>query len=484
MKDQTTIINQFQQQRNDLYHLFFNKIYKSLEDKNQFITISSLEKFYTELVDQIHILDAVNISEILSNIDEKDIIKAFKLEYASKGILLRTNRKSSITIQTIKNKITIKRSFLAPKTKNDAEKLFNDEGVKGIYPVDRLMGIDVLPFRMTVDTMLKVSKKAQKASSFESAAEDLQEDCDIKLDPVTIASVTNHIGDIAYKAECEKAFAIDKLLKEGKLTFSSKKIDGILFIETDGSMVNTREINKITKSSWHENKLGMVYSSDHVSIAGKMCINGKERTRYKIDSKEYTSCMGGVDDFRKLLFACALNNGYGSYTETILVSDGAAWIRKLKEELFPDAQQILDYYHLSEKIWTFSKLYFNNNKELYSIWANTMCDYAFDSKYSQLLDDVLEKEYNKQIVKDKLSTYIENNISNIDYALYRTKGYAIGSGSIEGANKNVIQARLKLSGMRWNLESAQNLSTLRAKAKSTKWFEDVEIPVKKKYQLF
>ncbi|MDR0684516.1 MAG: hypothetical protein LBF83_05255 [Spirochaetaceae bacterium] len=32
------------------------------------------------------------------------------------------------------------------------------------------------------------------------------------------------------------------------------------------------------------------------------------------------------------------------------MSDGAAWIRNMVEELFPDAQQILDFFHLCENV--------------------------------------------------------------------------------------------------------------------------------------
>jgi hypothetical protein len=43
------------------------------------------------------------------------------------------------------------------------------------------------------------------------------------------------------------------------------------------------------------------------------------------------------------------------YRETVVVSDGAAWIRNMCGEIFPDAVQILDFYHLAENINSFSK---------------------------------------------------------------------------------------------------------------------------------
>ncbi|MDR1084275.1 MAG: hypothetical protein LBP22_05295 [Deltaproteobacteria bacterium] len=61
----------------------------------------------------------------------------------------------------------------------------------------------------------------------------------------------------------------------------------------------------------------------------------------------------------------------GNYSQTISLSlsEGAAWIRNLREELFPEAQQILDFYHLSENISNFDKNAFNFDKFKYMPWA-------------------------------------------------------------------------------------------------------------------
>jgi hypothetical protein len=72
--------------------------------------------------------------------------------------------------------------------------------------------------------------------------------------------------------------------------------------------------------------------------------------------------------------------------------------------------------------------------------------------------------------------YITNNKRNINYPDYIKKGYFIGSGAIESGNKIVLQDRLKRAGMRWNVDSAQAMLTLKSKAESNLWYEDVEKP--------
>lgn len=48
-----------------------------------------------------------------------------------------------------------------------------------------------------------------------------------------------------------------------------------------------------------------------------------------------------------------------------------------------------------------------------------------------------------------------------------------GSGAVENRNKVVLQKRLKQAGMRWEIETAQYLLTLKFKYESSKREKDV-----------
>jgi len=223
-------------------------------------------------------------------------------------------------------------------------------------------------------------------------------------------------------------------------------------------------------STWRENKLGEIFSSDNIYY----WTDKKGKRQHKIQKKEYVSYVGSVNEFKKHLFACALRGGYGRYKETVLLSDGATWIRNMTQEIFPDAQQILDYYHLCENVNTYAKHLFSHDEIQYKSWSKDVCDALRRSEYSCVLLE-LEKTKDKYS-KDcsvNLYNYITNNIENIDYKSYESRGYFIGSGAIESGNKLVLQQRLKQAGMRWNIETAQPLLTLRAKSESNLWDSDV-----------
>jgi hypothetical protein len=334
------------------YYSFFDKIENRGDNETKYPCITEIEILYRKLFSDINLIDADFLGKIIENLNESALIKETRLKYKQLGINLKTNWRSPITIQTEKRKITFRRYMLSPISVDDKVKLLELENVKNVYPIDQVLGLSNLPFKMTVEAMLKVSYYGQEMRSYKKASEILIDACGIQLDPATIVSVTNHIGEIAFNNEYKNAIEIYDLLEKGKLEFPTKKKDSTLFIQVDGAMVNTRKCE--TNSTWHENKLGLVYSSDNVKVTGKVrSDDGVDEDRHEILVKEYTAYVGENAEFKKLLFSCAWRNGYGAHKETILVSDGATWIRHMKEQLFPDALQILDFYHVAEKIWDF-----------------------------------------------------------------------------------------------------------------------------------
>jgi len=141
------------------------------------------------------------------------------------------------------------------------------------------------------------------------------------------------------------------------------------------------------------------------------------------------------------------------------------------EELYYGSIYILDFYHLKEKVFDYSKELFHDDDKA-KIWSADISTKLRQSKYFEVLQ-ILEPYKNLTLKNINLYRYINNNINCIDYAKYESKGYFIGSGAIESSNKIVLQERLKRSGQRWNIPTAQNLVTLREKVESDLWDSDV-----------
>ena len=240
----------------------------------------------------------------------------------------------------------------------------------------------------------------------------------------------------------------------------------MLYIEADGAALNTRHKNE-EGSTWRENKLGVVYSSDHIYYWK----NKKGKREHRITKRDYVSYVGTAEKFKRHLYRCALRNGYGDYKETVLLSDGAAWIANMAEELFPDACHILDLFHLKENVYDFARNKYGFDETKYIPWAERICGMLEDGKSKDVLKELNPDENYSNCVN--LYHYITVHCDHINYPEYKRKGYFCGSGAVESGNKVVLQKRLKQAGMRWETETAQYLLTLKSKYESGRWEKDV-----------
>jgi len=342
------------------------------------------------------------------------------------------------------------------------------ENRKSIAPLDIHLGIDNLPFKMTKLAMLEIAFWGQNQTSFQRASDILNKKCGININYETIRLVTSYVGSMVFEEDCRKAECAYSKLNNGGLTLECNK-KGVLYIQTDGAQLNTRTKDK-SGSTWRENKLGEVFSSDNI----RYWTDKKGKKQHQITKKEYISYVGSVSEFKKHLLACAVRGGYGSYEKTVVLGDGAAWIRNMVKELFHGAQQILDFFHMSENVNIYARHLFNHNEKLYLPWVDDVCKALKQGEYKRILLE-LEK-YKEKTFKNcsiNLYNYINSNIDNIDYKDYEEQGYFIGSGAIESGNKIILQQRLKQAGMRWNVTTAQPVLTLRTKWESERWDSDV-----------
>jgi hypothetical protein len=240
------------------------------------------------------------------------------------------------------------------------------------------------------------------------------------------------------------------------------KKDMTLYIMTDGAMVNTR-IEDEKGSTYREAKTAMAFTDKDI-------IRRKDDSK-TILKKEYCSYMGSAEEFRKYVLQIAIKSGYGKTKKIVILGDGASWIRTMCEEIFPDAVQILDLYHLKENIYDYAKYLHGESKEKYTQWSESMIDKITEGKVSDALSMIPDNQSKMPSGTVNIRTYIENNIDKINYKEYKKQGYYIGSGPIESANKTIVQRRLKQSGMRWSLCGAQSILMLRAKVEGDRWYE-------------
>ncbi len=65
--------------------------------------------------------------------------------------------------------------------------------------------------------------------------------------------------------------------------------------------------------------------------------------------------------------------------------------------------------------------------------------------------------------------YFNKHHNKMRYAECLAQGLPIGTGPVESAAKDIVQARLKRSGMRWSRPGGQTILELRAHLKFGPW---------------
>jgi len=341
-----------------------------------------------------------------------------------------------------------------------------------IIPLDEYLGIDKLPFKISIRAMIEIAFWGQNQPSFKKAKEIIKRVNGIDLSYVTVMNVTEYVGKIVLDYNYNKSLEVWN--SRTNLDVGTKSKAGTLYMQADGAAVNTR-VEDENGSTWKENKLGILFSESDMYI--------RKNKSNIINHKEYVSYIGNVETFKMLIFAKAVELKYWEYENVVFISDGATWLRNMISELFPEAIQILDKFHLIENVYEYGKFVFNDDMKKVEKFKDKIIGYCYSGEYN-LIEKELKKYKDIEIPKTvcNLLGYLENNKDKIDYSTYEHNGWFVGSGAIESSNKTVTQLRLKQAGMRWSVNGANCMITLRCMQESNHWSEIEKIVVDYLYQ--
>lgn len=234
------------------------------------------------------------------------------------------------------------------------------------------------------------------------------------------------------------------------------KDDEVVYSQVDGSMLLTRELG------WKETKLGRVFKGSSIL---------QECTERKwIRRSEYVAHLGCHTEFENSM-SKILDNYSHLKERLVFINDGAKWIHNWISSEYPNALQILDFYHAIEHISDYSRLCIIDKAKRQK-WIKETSNVLKQKGYEQTINRIEELKSNtkkKKEAKEKLMNYLEGNKERMDYPMYISKGLLIGSGAIESAHRNVLQKRLKQSGQRWSTRGLKNIIGLRVLNKSDHW---------------
>jgi len=153
------------------------------------------------------------------------------------------------------------------------------------------------------------------------------------------------------------------------------------------------------------------------------------------------------------------------------IADGAAYNWNVQKRLCPKSKGLLDFYHVMEHASDCGKIILDNDEDLAEMFRKRVAHLLLSGDLDEFFDELKECiPYKPRKKRDKRNArelwaffnYLDKHRLRLAYKEFLDKGWPIGSGAIESAHKHVIQTRMKQAGMRWAVDGAQHMLTLRA----------------------
>lgn len=152
----------------------------------------------------------------------------------------------------------------------------------------------------------------------------------------------------------------------------------------------------------------------------------------------------------------------------VIVTDGERGLQRRVCECFQDVTLVLDLLHVLEKLWAAAYVLHPEASEHAATFVRERALRILRGQVSQVVKGLRQTVTKRKLRGPRQKTltdaanYFYHNRSRMRYDHYLASGWPIASGSVEGACKNLIKARMERSGMRWTPTMAEAMLRLRA----------------------
>src|SRR5712691_1652968 len=146
-----------------------------------------------------------------------------------------------------------------------------------------------------------------------------------------------------------------------------------------------------------------------------------------------------------------------------VVCDGAEWIGKHVQALFPQARQVLDYYHCAQYLHRVAKAHYGASVQALE-WVEATMTRLYLGKAGVVLAGLKRMRPTSDEAAKAIANcwdYLDAHRGRTVYRTLRRGGYPLGSGGIESSNKFICHVRLKRSGAWWYEANSNHMLALR-----------------------
>jgi hypothetical protein len=282
----------------------------------------------------------------------------------------------------------------------------------------------------------------------------------IQVSKATARRATRHTGEAALLV-CEEE--VERLKREVPQApgGADKQV-----LSADGAMVH------LVGGEWAEVKT-LVMGEVTRNKRGEVCTQQISTFSRLADAERFTEA-SLVETHRRGLERAA---------EVCAVQDGAQWLQGLVDYHRADAVRIWDFAHAAEYVDEIGQAVQAAGGKLPARWLEGVLHWLKHQGPHRALNHLswLAAHYPSPTIQEKLA-YLQKREVHMQYPTYQQAGWPIGSGSVESANKGVVEARLKGAGMRWGRENVNPMLVLRNAVCNRRWNETWQVRTRQQQQ--
>lgn len=233
-----------------------------------------------------------------------------------------------------------------------------------------------------------------------------------------------------------------------------------LFMSVDGAQV------PLVGGEWGEVKtlvLGVVQPPQVV----------KGETVVRTAEHSYFSRMSDSEVFTRVALVETQRRGVETAGAVGFVTDGSEWLPKFADYHRHDAVRILDFPHAGEHLAAVGQAGLGEGSSAAQSWLETQLHALKHQGPPTVLAEV-QRLVATQPAESAAAghlAYLEKREAQMRYPEFLAAGWPIGDGAVESANKLVVEARLKGSGMHWTREHVDAMLALRNIVCNDRWDE-------------
>jgi hypothetical protein len=284
---------------------------------------------------------------------------------------------------------------------------------------------------------------------FQRAATLLSAACGTRLSADTVRRLTEAAGDawwqleLALVAELETAartpFADPVVVPDAQPLPPAQAA----ILELDGAMV------PLVHGEWAEARTLVIGTQE-----------GETTT-----ALSYVSQLAPAASFARTILPELTRRGVDAHPGPVVaLSDGAVWIQELLDLHCPRAVRVLDTMHAAGYL---AQASFGPGTAQTSEWFATTRAVLRRGDAPATLDRLAALPASPE--RNTAVRYLDQRRSMLAYDRCDAAGWPVGSGAVESANKQVVEARLKGPGMHWTRQHANALLALTALEASDRW---------------